>query len=377
MKPLLILTLPSLMMCLLLSEFILRLFGFSELRFRPQAMGAAPFVVTKPKEAPLTGIQRQIDWYFDLFKSEPKDILKKGLLIEGEFYPYAKKKGGLRIICLGDSGTYGSGVSRHQAWPARLDKLIKAQGSSNSEVLNFAFPGALLADSLSFHQLFLRPYKADVVILGVFMANDLNQSIYYKEDHKELFSSFSELPSRSALVNFIRLATYRLYSHQSFSHLFSSSSHTESGLNLGSFFEGEFALYRESRGPKVEEAYSNIAKILKRLKREVGSLVVVPIPSRSSLSQRLEITSYRKDSPREAQQYFRERGFLDGGDNLDFLRPYIRLQEMVLNEGLIFVDTLKPLTSINKTIGAILLEGDDHLSVLGHEEISKLILRSL
>jgi len=134
---------------------------------------------------------------------------------------------------------------------------------------------------------------------------------------------------------------------------------------------------KESRGPKVEEAYSNIAKILKRLKREVGSLVVVPIPSRSSLSQRLEITSYRKDSPREAQQYFRERGFLDGGDNLDFLRPYIRLQEMVLNEGLIFVDTLKPLTSINKTIGAILLEGDDHLSVLGHEEISKLILRSL
>lgn len=46
-----------------------------------------------------------------------------------------------RILCLGDSHTYGLFLNREQAWPAVLEKQLREQGYSGVEVVNLAYPG--------------------------------------------------------------------------------------------------------------------------------------------------------------------------------------------------------------------------------------------
>jgi lysophospholipase L1-like esterase len=52
-------------------------------------------------------------------------------------------RGGLRVLCLGDSNTYGVYVSRDATWPRQLDALWRAAGRQpDLEVVNVGVPGA-------------------------------------------------------------------------------------------------------------------------------------------------------------------------------------------------------------------------------------------
>jgi lysophospholipase L1-like esterase len=51
-------------------------------------------------------------------------------------FPIKKTPHTLRILCVGDSVTFGVGVSFEETFPAQLQKLFHAQGKTNIEVLN-------------------------------------------------------------------------------------------------------------------------------------------------------------------------------------------------------------------------------------------------
>ncbi len=81
---------------------------------------------------------------------------------------------GFRVVCLGGSTTWGTGVKPAEAWPAVLEDILGDDGY-DIEVINAGFPWYTTADSLVNYALFLRYYEPDIVIImhGV---NDLCRS---------------------------------------------------------------------------------------------------------------------------------------------------------------------------------------------------------
>lgn len=84
--------------------------------------------------------------------------------------PEAGPKRGLRVLALGDSFTFGVGAEQEETWPARLEKLLGA------EVLNAGAPGFGVPDAVAWYEAHGRQLDPDVIVLAVFLANDLQDA---------------------------------------------------------------------------------------------------------------------------------------------------------------------------------------------------------
>lgn len=79
-------------------------------------------------------------------------------------------KRGLRILALGDSFTFGVGAQQEETWPARLGEILRA------EVLNAGAPGFGVPDAVAWYKRYGVELDPDVVVLAVFLANDLQDA---------------------------------------------------------------------------------------------------------------------------------------------------------------------------------------------------------
>lgn len=84
--------------------------------------------------------------------------------------PEAGPKRGLRVLALGDSFTFGVGAEQEETWPARLAKILGA------EVLNAGAPGFGVPDAVAWYERYGVKLDPDVVVLAVFLANDLQEA---------------------------------------------------------------------------------------------------------------------------------------------------------------------------------------------------------
>lgn len=71
----------------------------------------------------------------------------------------------LRIAILGDSFTYGAGVTYEDSWGYLLQQELQNRGI-NAEVINFGVSGYNLAQTLRHYEAFAARYHADIVLLG-------------------------------------------------------------------------------------------------------------------------------------------------------------------------------------------------------------------
>jgi lysophospholipase L1-like esterase len=87
--------------------------------------------------------------------------------LRGPEVPLAKPRGVVRILCLGGSTTYGSGVSADEAYPARLQALLAdaAPAGTRYEVLNCGVPGYASAESLIALELRLLEFQPDGLVV--------------------------------------------------------------------------------------------------------------------------------------------------------------------------------------------------------------------
>ncbi len=76
-----------------------------------------------------------------------------------------------RVVCLGDSVTYGYGIEPENAFPQVLERLYVAQGG-RVEVFNAAAPGWSTRQARIAYRALLRKYRAERVVLGVCL-NDI------------------------------------------------------------------------------------------------------------------------------------------------------------------------------------------------------------
>jgi lysophospholipase L1-like esterase len=76
-----------------------------------------------------------------------------------------KAPGVRRVVCLGDSFTFGEGVRAEHAWPARLEALL----GPDVEVVNAGVQGMGTPEELAFFDSHCAALDPDVVVLGFFM----------------------------------------------------------------------------------------------------------------------------------------------------------------------------------------------------------------
>lgn len=80
-----------------------------------------------------------------------------------------------RILCFGDSWTFGWGVEPQDAWPKKLMLLLQGRGYMNVEVVNCGQPGKNTTDYLRNMESVLGRLKADLVLIGILQLDDLAQ----------------------------------------------------------------------------------------------------------------------------------------------------------------------------------------------------------
>ncbi len=81
-----------------------------------------------------------------------------------------------RVVCLGDSFTFGEGVKEADTWPRQLERLLAARTPERRvEVINAGVQAYDTKDAAALYLLKLTAYKPDAVILG-FCLNDATDS---------------------------------------------------------------------------------------------------------------------------------------------------------------------------------------------------------
>lgn len=80
-----------------------------------------------------------------------------------------------RILCFGDSWTFGWGVQQENSWPHQLEVLLRKAGKTNVEVINCGRGGQYTSTYLQYMQSAVPMLKPDLVLVGVLQEDDLAQ----------------------------------------------------------------------------------------------------------------------------------------------------------------------------------------------------------
>lgn len=350
-------------------EFVLRQIDYPKIHLPPKGFDYTPFIL---EESYKFSHKRSIAWFYKIIKNQKQ--IQDGFKVENEFYPF-KRTYKKRILAVGDSGTFGTGVRRIDAWPSQLEKELSKSGESY-EVFNFGVPGALVQNTLVFYKNLLSKYEADVVTFGLFMANDINQTIFMSKDFvSRLFHDIHN-------PWYYRLKVYKLFYLKYLEYKSFLQHNNEKGkdLKIGDFEEGEIALYLKKLSPSAQQALSNFEVIMKRFKSLVENrgqkFYVVFIPTKSQLQDDLDIQPFNHhEGLNNAKDILKK--FNISESELDFDLHRKRVTDILDRLGIEYADTTEEFKQANKN-APILLENDDHPNEKGHKimaiKLSKKIL---
>jgi len=146
-----------------------------------------------------------IDEFSPLVGWQPKPNLRtpsvttnsSGLRGTREYSPH-RPPGVRRVLCVGDSFTFGEGLADNEAMPAQLEAELNRAGPGSWEVLNLGVHGYgtdqqwLRLQAIGFH------YDDDVVVLGFFQG-DLERNVMSFRDYAKPY--FEIVDDRLALRN--------------------------------------------------------------------------------------------------------------------------------------------------------------------------------
>jgi len=98
------------------------------------------------------------------------------------------KKDKFRILCFGDSWTYGWGVNNNDAWPQQLEAFLESKGYKSIEVINCGQPGQYTSTEVNYVNNIVPILKPDLILLGVLQLDDLSQIYSNKFSRNEVFN---------------------------------------------------------------------------------------------------------------------------------------------------------------------------------------------
>lgn len=87
-------------------------------------------------------------------------------------YPLVPTSGTVRILCLGDSLTFGDGVAVEDTYPKRLEAILQGSGGHKFEVINAGVPSYDTWQEITFFKAKGAQFEPRIVVLG-FYGNDI------------------------------------------------------------------------------------------------------------------------------------------------------------------------------------------------------------
>ncbi len=97
-----------------------------------------------------------------------------------------KPKGTVRLLALGDSFTFGWGVSEKDSWVRRVESVLRSEGK-HVEIINAGMPGADATEKRYICRAYADQFNVDGVILGMY-ADDFYQAAA-RSEHESLLDS--------------------------------------------------------------------------------------------------------------------------------------------------------------------------------------------
>jgi lysophospholipase L1-like esterase len=247
-------------------------------------------------------------------------------------FPRARPDGERRILCLGDSITFGYGLAAESAWPKVLQRRVAAEGGG-AFCINASGTGATTHRQLEFYKEVGHTFGAELVIVG-FCMNDVRRK-WVKSDLRAGRARNGPAEDAKGLVRAGRLTKAMEWRQRL------RRSYLVAGIDLLAT-EGTkryivpltskknwihaypYQVHCFGIGPAAEQAWVDTTESLERLNEEVrrqgARLVVAAFP------YQFQISDHEKDNPY-------------GVDKSSFkVDPFDRLREIAARAGFEFVD---------------------------------------
>jgi lysophospholipase L1-like esterase len=359
-------------LALLVLEFGLRVAGYDGARERELRVFDAKY-----------GTVNADSWIFS-FHIDP--ARHRAVDLRGQVIPLQKPAGEQRVLFLGDSATEGAFVDLAQSYPLRFGELLQARAGSEQKrvrVINAGVWGMTTIDEYHLLQDKLLPLSPDAVVIGLFMANDINWNLGHaqKRVHYAVPGWLDVARQHSALAHFLFLRALAFNQR----HRFVSSGSFGSalvpaevglvdsyGLHMLSYPAGELALYMQKPSALADEAFAVLDDVLRQFvalgQREHFSVSVLLIPSPSATLGRLAILHY----PNLLRE-LRQQGIEIHAGDLDFSLPTRRVHAICERIGLSCIDPSARFAQLGLDA---FFPGDEHPSVAGHEALARALLEN-
>lgn len=269
-----------------------------------------------------------------------------------------------RMLFVGDSGTAGSGVGARNAFPLQFRRIH--DGGGRVEVINTGVPGLTTVGELRLLRDRLLVLEPDVVVLGLFMANDLQHNLTQVRGARWPHAGW--IRRRSALGHLLFL---RFLAHSAGTP-FSPAPAEEHGIPMNDYVGGELAGYITPVPPTFRLAYQVLEETLRQLgelsRAHDFELAVVLVPTLSTLTGEL-----RFPDPEDTRRW--SRFDLQPGERIDVGQPTREVMAICARLELVCVD---PTEALATHLGAdAILEDDDHPTVAAHRLIAAQLYRRL
>ncbi len=134
-------------------------------------------------------------------------FLEVALQVAARFAPNRAGKwragASIRVLCVGDSHTFGSGVAEQEAYPAQLQATLDERSEGTWSVINLGLPGMSTAQVRGRLPVQIARYRPDVVVLWAGVNDEWNSAdLSYPTSWIERLDAFA---MRSRLYRLVRV----------------------------------------------------------------------------------------------------------------------------------------------------------------------------
>jgi GDSL-like Lipase/Acylhydrolase family len=292
--------------------------------------------------------------------------------LRGELIPLEKPEGETRVLFVGDSATEGALVGLQNSFPRQFAARLPA--TERVRAINAGVWGMTTIDEYHLLRDKLLPLQPDVVVIGLFMANDINFNLGHQERRARVSGLAEQLRSHSALVHFASLRWLALGARArrpapEWAPL-PLRLVDQRGLHMLSYPEGELATYLVPASPEVDHAFEVLERVLGdfvQLGREHSFAVkVMLVPSPSRVLSRLAVLHY----PNLLSE-LRERGLAIDPAAIDVDEPTRRVLAVCARLSLTCMD---PTARLQHLGAKAFFPTDEHPTVAGHRELASELL---
>lgn len=353
-----------------ISELYLRFFGYQGNNDRLNTI-----------YLPALGTVRKDSWILE-FSANPSR--SSHVSIRGQIIPIKKRPHEQRILFIGDSGTEAPYLPIADTYPLVFKRLLNHKKPNNKiTVINAGVWGMTTIDEYHFLKEELIYLGPDVVILGLFMANDINFNLGHSRtriSHQPSSDLIAYLKDRSALVHFLYLSALRLNSRY---HLFSPIDFGATslvpveltlidsyGFHMLNYPLGEVATYMQKSSSLIDQAFQILKTMFIKFKIMAAEnnfqFRVILIPTPSAVAERLTILHHP-----QVLSDINAQGIPLEESDLDFQKPTRRVLEICAE---LDIPCLNPTRSFKRIGLSVFFPEDEHLTKTGHEILARQLM---